>query len=166
MRSFFLPVLSLTLSLAASAIADPTLSPWQLHERRSHIPAGWTRTQKLDSSASVPLRFALAQSNIENIEALLYDVSHPDSPNYGNHWSASQIAAKFAPSTESIDTVRSWLIESGVEPHRMKLSPTKGWLEVASTVEEAENLLLAEYHVYDHETGTKHIGQSRGHDAH
>jgi tripeptidyl-peptidase-1 len=157
MRSFFLPVLSFTLGLAASAIADPTLSPWQLHERRSHIPAGWTRTRKLDSSVPVPLRFALAQSNIENMEALLYEVSHPGSPNYGNHWSASQIAAKFAPSTESIETVRSWLIESGVEPHRMKLSPTKGWLEVASTVEEAENLLLAEYHVYDHQTGTKHI---------
>lgn len=39
----------------------------------------------------------------------------------------------------------------------MKLSPTKGWLEVASTVEEAENLLLAEYYVYDHDTGAKHI---------
>ncbi|KAG1738203.1 subtilisin-like protein, partial [Suillus lakei] len=157
MRSFLLPVLSFTLGLAASAIADPTLSPWRLHEQRSHIPAGWTRARKLSPSASVPLRFALAQSNIENIEALLYEVSHPSSSGYGNHWSASQIAAKFAPSTESIETVRSWLFENGVEPHRMKLSPTKGWLEVASTVEEAENLLLAEYHVYDHETGTKHI---------
>ncbi|KAG2122346.1 subtilisin-like protein [Suillus clintonianus] len=157
MHSFLLPVLSFTLSIAVSAIADPTLSPWQLHEQRSHIPAGWTRARKLHPSALVPLRFALAQSNIEHIEALLNDVSHPSSPNYGNHWSASQIAAEFAPSTESIETVRSWLIESGVEPHRVKLSPTKGWLEVASTVEEAENLLLAEYHVYDHETGTKHI---------
>ncbi|KAG1804120.1 subtilisin-like protein [Suillus subaureus] len=157
MRSFLLPVLSFTLGLAASAFADPTLSPWRVHEQRSHIPTGWTRARKLDSSASIPLRFALAQSNIENIEALLYDVSHPGSSNYGNHWSASQIAAKFAPKPETIETVRSWLIESGVEPHRMKLSPTKGWLEVASTVEEAENLLLAEYHVYDHETGTKHI---------
>jgi tripeptidyl-peptidase-1 len=157
MRSFLLPLLSFTLGLATSAIADPTLSPWRLHEKRSNIPAGWTRARKLDSSMSVPLRFALAQSNIENIESLLYDVSLPGSPNYGNHWSASQIAAKFAPKPETIETVRSWLIESGVEPHRMKISPTKGWLEVASTVEEAENLLLAEYHVYDHETGTKHI---------
>lgn len=157
MRSFLLPVLSFTLGLAASAIADPTLSPWRLHEQRSNIPAGWIRARKLDSPVSIPLRFALTQSNIENIEALLNDVSHPDSSNYGSHWSASQIAAKFAPSSESIETVRSWLIESGVEPHRMKLSPTKGWLEVTSTVEEAENLLLAEYHVYDHETGTKHI---------
>ncbi|KAG1812269.1 Pro-kumamolisin, activation domain-containing protein [Suillus variegatus] len=157
MRSFLLPVLSFTLGLAAYAIADPTLSPWQLHEQRSHIPAGWTRTRKLDSSVSVPLRFALSQSNTENLEAFLYEVSLPASSNYGKHWSPSQIAAKFAPSAESIETVRSWLIGSGVEPHRIKLSPTKGWLEVASTVEEAESLLLADYHVYDHESGTKHI---------
>jgi len=39
----------------------------------------------------------------------------------------------------------------------MKLSPTKAWLEITSTVEEAENLLNAEYHLYDHEFGTKHI---------
>ncbi|KAG0699469.1 peptidase S8/S53 domain-containing protein [Suillus ampliporus] len=157
MRSFILSVLSFTLGLAASAIADPTISPWKLHEKRSHIPAGWARARTLDPSALIPLRFALAQSNIEHIEALLNEVSHPASPSYGNHWSASQVAAKFAPSTESVETVRSWLIESGVEPHRVKLSPTKGWLEVDSTVEEAENLLLADYHVYDHETGTKHI---------
>lgn len=157
MRSFLLPVLSFTLGLAARAIADPTLSPWQLHEQRSNIPRGWTRARKLDSSVSIPLRFALTQSNIENIEALLYEVSYPGSSNYGNHWSASQIAATFAPSTESIETVHSWLIENGVEPHRIKLSPTKGWLEVASTVEEAEHLLLAKYHVYDHETNAKHI---------
>ncbi|KAJ8581127.1 subtilisin-like protein [Rhizopogon salebrosus TDB-379] len=157
MRSFVLPVLSFTLGLAASAIADPTISPWKLHEKRSHIPAGWTLARKHDPSASIPLRFALTQSNIQDIEGFLYDVSHPDSPNYGKHWSAGQIAAKFAPSTESIETVHAWLVDSGVEPHRVKLSPSKGWLEVTSTVEEAENLLNADYHVYDHETGTKHV---------
>jgi tripeptidyl-peptidase-1 len=158
MRSILLPVLSLILGLAASAIADPTISSWKLHEKRSHIPTGWTRARKHDPSASIPLRFALTQSNIRDIETLLYDVSHPDSPNYGKHWSPGQIAAKFAPSTETTETVHAWLIESGVEPHRVKLSPTKGWLEVTSTVEEAEGLLNANYHIYDHETGTKHVG--------
>jgi tripeptidyl-peptidase-1 len=104
------------------------------------------------------LRFALTQPNIQDIEAHLYDVSHPDSPNYGNHWSPAQIAAKFAPTTETIETVRAWLIESGIESHRVKLSHTKGWLEVASTVQEAEYLLNAEYHIYNHDTGTKHVG--------
>jgi len=158
MRSILLPVLSLILGLAASAIADPTISSWKLHEKRSHIPTGWTRARKHDPSASIPLRFALTQSDIRDIETLLYDVSHPDSPNYGKHWSPGQIAAKFAPSTESIETVHAWLIESGVEPHRVKLSPTKGWLEVTSTVEEAEGLLNANYHIYDHETGITHVG--------
>jgi tripeptidyl-peptidase-1 len=158
MHSFILPVLSFLLGIAASATAHPTISPWKLHEKRSHIPVGWTHAQKLDPSASIPLRFALTQSNIQDIEMFLYDVSYPDSPNYGKHWSPGQIAAKFAPSTESIETVHAWLVDSGVEPHRVKLSPTKGWLEVTSTVEEAENLLNADYHVYDHETGTKHVG--------
>ncbi|KAJ8585970.1 subtilisin-like protein [Rhizopogon salebrosus TDB-379] len=157
MHSFVLPALSFLLDIAASATAHPTISPWKLHEKRPHIPVGWTRAQKLDPSVSIPLRFALTQSNIQDIETLLYDVSYSDSPNYGKHWSPDQIAAKFAPSAESIETVHAWLIDSGVEPHRVKLSPTKGWLGVTSTVQEAENLLNAVYHVYDHETGTKHI---------
>ncbi|KAJ8583438.1 hypothetical protein M405DRAFT_854334 [Rhizopogon salebrosus TDB-379] len=50
-----------------------------------------------------------------------------------------------------------------VEPHHVKLSPTRGWLEVISTVEEAENILNAEHHVYDYETGTKHVAYSGYH---
>jgi tripeptidyl-peptidase-1 len=158
MRSVLLPVLPFILGLAASATANPTISPWRLHEKLSYIPEGWTRARKHNPSASIPLRFALTQSNIQDIETFLYDVSHPDSPNYGKHWSPGQIADTFAPSNESIETVHAWLIESGVEPHRVKLSPTKGWLEVTSTVEEAENLLNTEYHVFDHETGMEHVG--------
>jgi len=157
-HSFLPTVLLLIFGVATNAISIPTVSPWKLHEKRSHVPAGWINARKHDPSAFITLRFALTQSNIDNIEALLYDVSHPGSPNYGKHWSPGQIAAEFAPSTESIDTVRAWLIESGVESQRVKLSPTKGWLEVTSTVEEAENLLQAEYHVYNHETGAEHIG--------
>ncbi|KAH7923647.1 subtilisin-like protein [Leucogyrophana mollusca] len=155
MRSLLISVLSLTFALAA--IASSSLSPWTLHEKRSHIPAGWSQTRKYHSSATIPLRFALTQNNIDDIERHLYDVSHPDSPNYGKHWTARQIAAKFAPSSESIDTVFEWLLQSGVDAERVKLSPTKGWIEVTSTVEEAEDLLRTEYHVYGHESGKEHV---------
>ncbi|KAH7883306.1 peptidase S8/S53 domain-containing protein [Phlebopus sp. FC_14] len=155
MRSIFLPLVSLGLSLVANA--EPNLSPWVLHEKRSHIPQGWSHTRKLPSSTVIPLRFALTQSNMHEIETFLYDVSHPDSPNYGNHWTAGQIAETFAPSRESIDTVREWLLSNGIEPHRVKISPSKGWLEFESTVQEAEDLLLAKYHVYGHESGTEHV---------
>ncbi|KAJ8579660.1 subtilisin-like protein [Rhizopogon salebrosus TDB-379] len=130
MHPFILPVLSFILGIAASATAHPTISSWKPHEKRSHIP---------------------------DIETFLYEASHPDSPNYGKHWSPGQIAVKFPPNTESIETVHAWLLDSGVESHRVKLSPTKRWLELTSTVKEAEYLLNAEYHVYDHETSKRHI---------
>ncbi|KIJ65943.1 hypothetical protein HYDPIDRAFT_166913 [Hydnomerulius pinastri MD-312] len=155
MRSLLLPFVLLSLGLAASA--GPNLSPWTLHERRSNIPLGWSHSRKQDPSAAIPLRIALAQSNIEDIEEYLYDVSHPNSPNYGKHWTAGQVAAKFAPSQESVDAVRDWLLDSGIEAHRVKVSPSKGWLEFQSTVQEAEDLLHTSYHVYGHETGAEHV---------
>ncbi|KAG9312210.1 peptidase S8/S53 domain-containing protein [Chiua virens] len=155
MRSLLLPFICLSLGLAV--YSDPVLSRSTLHERRSHIPSGWHVSRKHHLSATIPLRFALIQSNLENLEELLYDVSHPDSPNYGKHWSAAKVASTFAPSRTSVDAVRDWLLESGIEAHRIKLSPSGGWLEFKATVQEAEELLHTSYDVYGHETGTEHI---------
>jgi tripeptidyl-peptidase-1 len=157
MRSFLLPFVLLSLGLAVSS--DPILSRWILHERRSDIPLKWKLARKHDASAVVPLRFALAQSNLEDLEEYLYDVSHPSSPNYGKHWSAGQVASTFAPSRQSVDAVRNWLLESGIESHRIKLSASGGWLEFKASVGEAEDLLHTTYNVYGHETGAEHVGE-------
>ncbi|KAH7925917.1 hypothetical protein BV22DRAFT_1010230 [Leucogyrophana mollusca] len=155
MRCSLVALVSLALGLAASA--SPTAFPWTLHEKRSSIPVGWSPTHKLDSTATIPLRFALTQPNIQDIEKHLYDVSHPDSPNYGNHWTAGQVAATFAPSPETIKAVLDWLLSSGVEPARVKLSPTRGWIDVSSNVKEAESLLRTNYNVYTHDSGKEHV---------
>ena len=157
MRSFLLPFVFLFLGITASS--DPIFSRRTPHERRSHIPSGWNLVRKHDASAVIPLRFALSQSNLENLDEFLYDVSHPDSANYGKHWSPGQVASAFAPSRQTIDTVWSWLLESGIESHRIKLSSSGGWLEFKATVREAENLLHTSYNVYGHETGIKHVGE-------
>ncbi|KAH7908105.1 peptidase S8/S53 domain-containing protein [Hygrophoropsis aurantiaca] len=154
------PLVSLALVLSVTCTtANPgsALSPWSLHEQRTHLPAGWSRARKHHPSAPIPLRFALTQSNLANLEQHLYDVSHPHSPNYGKHWSPAQITNTFAPADESADAVVEWLLQSGVDRERVKLSPTKGWIHVSSTVEEAEALLHTEYHVYGHESGKEHV---------
>ena len=67
----------------------------------------------------------------------------------------------FAPTSEAVDTVHGWLIDAGFVRERVKVASSRGWIEVNATVEEAENLLRAEYHVYRHgESGQKHIGSS------
>jgi tripeptidyl-peptidase-1 len=108
---------------------------------------------------NIPLRFALVQPNIENIEEYLYEVSHPDSPNYGKHWNASQVAVKFAPSQQSVDAVRDWILENGIQSYRVEISPSRGWLQFQATGKEGEDLLHSTYHVYGHETGTEHVSK-------
>jgi tripeptidyl-peptidase-1 len=88
------------------------------------------------------------------------DVSHPDSPSYGKHWSATQVAEHFAPSQDTIDAVRAWLAEEGVHPDRIRLSFAKNWIEFNATATEAEALIQAEYQVYKHrQTGHTHVGE-------
>ncbi|KAH7927947.1 subtilisin-like protein [Leucogyrophana mollusca] len=150
----------LTLSLV---VVSGATSPWTLHERRSHIPPGWNRARKHEPSAIIPLRIALTQPNIDQIGSYLNDVSHPDSPNYGDHWTPDQVATKFAPTKETINTVRDWLLQSGVDPARVEVSPGKGWLHVNSTVGEVEGLLRAKYYVYVHDTGAEHVASESYH---
>jgi len=106
----------------------------------------------------LPLRFGLKQSNLDRIGEMLNDVSHPESPSYGNHWTPAQVTKAFAPSTETINTVRIWLHEARFDASRLKVSPTKGWIQVNATVAEAERLLQTEYNVYTHLGGEKHVG--------
>ena len=151
-----LSIVALALGLLASA--DPVLSPYRVHERRTHIPTGWSYDRKHDSSAVIPLRFALKQSNIDAIGDYLMEVSHPESEKFGKHWTAGEVFRKFSPNAETIGAVRSWLEENGFDSSRAKLTRNRGWIEVQVTVEEAERLLQTEYHVYGHETGQEHVG--------
>ncbi|KAF9228449.1 subtilisin-like protein [Gyrodon lividus] len=157
MRSGLLSLVVLALGL--SVWAEPKLSPYQLHEKRTHIPPGWSFDRRQSSDAILPLRFALTQSNIEDIGKYLMEVSHPTSPSYGAHWTAGQIARKFSPSDETITIVRVWLEENGFDGSRITVTPNRGWVQVQATVEEAERLLQTEYHMYRHETGQEHVGE-------
>ncbi|OCH93713.1 subtilisin-like protein [Obba rivulosa] len=127
------------------------------HETRRSAPFGWQPVKRAEPSRVLPLRIGLAQSNIEELESYLNDVSHPDSPNYGKHWSAAQVAETFRPSDEAVDTVVGWLTENGIHAHRTKLSASGGWVAANVTIEEAEALLGTDYYVYQNADGREHV---------
>ncbi|KAH9923397.1 subtilisin-like protein [Epithele typhae] len=146
------------LALAAQFVGATTISPRVVHERRAATPRGWSLHRRADPDMVVPLSFALAQPNIELLEAYLLDVADPDSPNYGKHWSPAKVAATFRPTDESVDTVRAWLTSAeGVDASRVRLSKDGGYLDTTVSVAEAEALLGAEYYVYEHTDGTRHV---------
>jgi tripeptidyl-peptidase I len=113
-----------------------------IHERRSVIPQTWTLTRRAPSSQVIPLRIGLKQSNTDRLYDELMTVSHPDSPHYGKHWSPQQVADFFRPSRETASAVKAWLVEAGFYPAKIKTSKGGIWLEVDSTVEQAEQVCV------------------------
>ncbi|KAF2121046.1 peptidase S8/S53 domain-containing protein [Lophiotrema nucula] len=147
-------------SVAAFAVltgASPVTNPHVVHEKRSSAPIGWIKREPLESRAVLPISIALAQENLDKGYEWLMEVSHPTSSKYGQHWNASDIASAFAPSDDTVAAVKAWLVSAGVASHRVEQSDSRGWLKFKATVEEAEELFKAKYHIYEHsETGQQH----------
>jgi tripeptidyl-peptidase-1 len=124
------------------------------------VPAGWSLHRRADPSAFLPLKFSLAQSNLEKLEDFLLDIADPQSPNYGQHWSPARVKETFRPSAETVDTVHAWLThEAGIHADNIQLSPSSEILQLNVTVAEAERLLQAEYFVYSaEEDGSMRVG--------
>lgn len=132
-------------------------TPHVVHEERRGIPQNWWKHSKLHSRAVLPMRIGLRQQNLHRAEEFLLSVSHPDSPDFGKHWTAKQVAETFAPHPDSVHVVMNWLSAAGISPTRVGVSQSMGWLTFDATVAEAERLLKTEYNVYEHMGGQKHV---------
>jgi hypothetical protein len=75
------------LSLASAALAGSVV-----HEARGPAPAGWVNLGRHAADAVLPLRFGLAQSNLDKLEDYLLAVSHPESAEYGQ-WRVAAFVA-------------------------------------------------------------------------
>jgi len=65
----------------------------------------------------------------------------------------------FAPEEEIVQAVKEWLLSSGIHDSRVVHSENKGWLAFDASIEEAERLLLAEFHEHEHlETSKTRVG--------
>lgn len=159
---------SLVLFCVVTTLAAPSKTTSHVvHERRAANPGSdWTLNRRLSPTDSFPspLRIGLKQANLHRLEDLLLSISHPVSPTYGQHWSPEKVKDYFAPSLETIDVVRGWLDDNRIGAGRVKVSKSKGWIEVSGlAVGEVEELLGAEYHVFEHESGAKQVSAYQGH---
>lgn len=135
--------------------------PSTVHEKRAHHPS-LIQARRLEGHVTVPLKIGLKQRNIDNIAEYLVSVSDPQSPSFAQHWSPDKVADFFAPANETAVAVSAWLAEAGFAEDRIRMAHNKAWIHVDNTtVDEVEQLLGAEYHVYIHESGEEHVGKLR-----
>lgn len=146
----------IAITVATSAIASPILHH-VIHEKRDRLPLGWSKRSRLEGHLIIPMRVALTQSNLHRGEKFLMDVADPESPNYGRHWNAKEVAEMFAPSQPTVTAVRGWLAHNNISSDRISISQALNWLNFNITTADAETLLKTKYHVYEHATGQSHI---------
>jgi len=61
----------------------------------------------------------------------------------------------FSPPEDTVKAVKEWLASSGIHDSRIVHSDNKGWIAFDASVEEAERLLLTEYHEHEHKYSSK-----------
>ena len=142
-------------SFAAAAFAVP--SDHVVHEKRDDSASSrWVRRERVRPHAILPVRIGLKQNeaNLDRAHDYLMDISHPSSINYGKHWTPEEVIDAFKPTDETVESVRQWLIDSGVDSKIITHSDNKGWLAFHAPVEQVESLLHTTYHEYeDRRTG-------------
>ena len=143
--------------LAALALAAPS-SRLVVHENRAPSTPDISRRHRLDPNTIIPIHVALTQTDLDSGYDYLMDVADPLSPNYGKHWSIEEIHAKFAPSEHTIEAVKAWLEESGIERATTADSTSRGWLGVNMSVRDAEKLFGTAYYGHEDEDGKVRVG--------
>lgn len=103
----------------------------------------------MEPQSIIPVRIALRQDNLDAGYEQLMDISHPESANYGKHWTKQEVHDYFAPGDDSIDVVKQWLTKSGIDHEDILHYDNKGWLAFDTTVEKAEHLFETEYFEHD-----------------
>ncbi|KAL7623689.1 hypothetical protein AAE478_005241 [Parahypoxylon ruwenzoriense] len=132
------------------------------HEKRSELQArSWTKVERAIPEALLPMRIGLKQQNLQSGHDLLMDISersNPESKNYGKHLSAEEVVRFFAPSEESVNAVKDWLIGAGIPSNTIAQSSNKQWIQFDAPVSQVEDLLMTDYHVWEHiDTEVKNI---------
>ncbi len=156
-RSRWLTPLVLTASVV-SILADPSYD-YYVHEKRTDLPSPRISARRPPLDLAFPLRIGLKQRNLEDLPGHLLAVSDPTSPTYGRHWSSEQVVEAFSPSSHSVNSVKRWLVDSGIEESRIRMRANKAWLDVQNaTIREVEKLLRTEYQVLKRESGEETIG--------
>ena len=144
------------LSLCSST---PAPDGYVLHEKRG--PMGFTsraigKRSTINVYSVLPIRIGLTQRDLHMGYDWVMDVSHPESPNYGKHWTSAEVNKAFAPTAATVQAVRDWLINTGIEAKRITVSDNKGWLAFDATVEEAERLFHTQYYIHKYEDAQKY----------
>ena len=113
----------------------------------------WRHVDRASPNDRLQFTIGLKQTNVDQLEHLLLEVSDPTSPSYGHHLTHQQLLDLISPTKSTINGVIDWLInDGGIPTTSIHHDQQSDWISVEMSVEQAEQLLSTEYHLYQHVT--------------
>ena len=124
--------------------------------QRLSVPHDYEELPFLGDRASEPLQLlvALKQRNLPALQQILYEVSTPRSPRYGQHLSAAQVAALTAPLPSELEFVAKWFAvhaSASASPH----PKTDDFLRLRLSLADAERAFRVSFRLFRH----RHTGE-------
>ncbi|ROV86868.1 hypothetical protein VMCG_10799 [Cytospora schulzeri] len=140
--------LVIALSTASQAVAAsvPKSCPSIQFESIPELPSGWRYKSTPDRNTPVALQVAIKHSHHDYLR-IAREVSDPQSAQYGQHLSKTQLLQAMPDLESSASIVQDWLQSKGISS---SFSETGGWVKFNASVRQAESLLDAEYGYYDY----------------
>jgi tripeptidyl-peptidase I len=135
--------------LALNALAS---SPFKTFEHYPIALKDWKVVSKADENASIDMKIAIKNLNMDLLISKLYAVSDPKSDLYGKHLKKKQVDSLIAPAPESFELVKDWLSSAGITDIQI----SGDFITSTITIAKAQELLDTKYSVYESE-GTRLI---------
>lgn len=140
---------AVVVAVIAAAMAG-VASARTLVEPHPGVPDSYTHVARADPETRLTVTIAVKQTNTDVLESTLIRVSDPEHADWNKLMTFEEVNALVAPRPESIARVVGFLKEHKVASEAITATPNSDFLNVETTVEVAEAMLGAEYHVYEH----------------
>ena len=134
---------------AICCLLAPSLAA--VHEKLAALPHGWTHVGDPALDSTIGLQIGLQQQNLDKLHSLIYQVSTPGHPSYGNHMEKEDVDALLAPGPDTEKAVVSWLKQAGVTA----MHSDGHWVTFATDVGTANTLLNTKFAYYTNQGVTK-----------
>ncbi|CAF9942975.1 MAG: hypothetical protein ALECFALPRED_010346 [Alectoria fallacina] len=120
-----------------------------------HVPRKWHKVGPAPAHALLNLHIGLKQSQFDELERHLYEVSTPSHPRYGQHLTNEEVDELVKPADDTLNLVHDWLFDSGIDRAQLSYNRAKDFIKVSLPVGEIERLLDTKYSIYKHLDGDR-----------
>jgi tripeptidyl-peptidase-1 len=132
-------LLFILLPLPSTLAAALTTVPSEKHS--SHALAVKRHVgESLDGDSKIYIEISLTLSNLDHAAGQLLAISDPASSDYGRHWSAKEVAQRFAPESRHVSAATQWLRDHGIPMNHIRMAHACGHLIADSDLKTFQHL--------------------------